>query len=437
MEAGSRSASRTPWDPTARAGARDDLARVARAMLGEYDELLDAIAEQVWRTVPAYSQYVLEQSDLRDRIGDSVRNIITCLLEGREPSPAELAGSARNGERRALQGVAPMAVIQSFRTSERILGEEFQGWCARMQVRPASARAGRAALISHLDRLERTTLDAYSEIQAQVEADDRLSELTLFRRLAAGERIEPGDIERLAIAVGIADPDRTGFLAVAVGLRGGEPRAAEPIDRTAIEQHRLRLAAALSDVVGTTVLSGTVGRPGGPIVLLALPWSDAPEAIVRDIDRVLDRVGAGALRAAVGDASQGLAELRISSDQAMAALEATASAAGVAGRGGAAETMIYSDALLEVLIHRDPLIARQLADRYLDPLAGHAELLTTLRTHVDHHLSPSATADALGVHKNTVLYRLNRIAELTGLDLRRPRDVARLVVALDGARVQG
>ncbi|WP_308799126.1 PucR family transcriptional regulator [Agromyces silvae] len=435
MEAGSRSASRTQRDASASAGARADLARVARAMLGEYDELLDAIAEQVWRTVPAYSQYVLEQSDLRDRIGDSVRNIITCLLEGREPSPAELARSARNGERRALQGVAPMALIQSYRTAERILGEEFQGWCARMQVRPASARAGRAALISHLDRLERATLDAYSEIQAQVEADDRLSELTLFRRLAAGERIEPADIERLAIAVGIADPDRTGFLAVAVGPRVGEPRTTESIDRTSIEQHRLRLAAALSDVAGTTVLSGTVDRPGGPIVLLALPWSDAPEAIVRDIDRVLDRVGAGALRAAVGDASQGLAALRTSSDQAMAALEATA-AAGVAGRGGAAETMIYADALLEVLVHRDPLIARQLADRYLDPLAGHPELLTTLRTHVDQHLSPSATAEALGVHKNTVLYRLHRIAELTGLDLRRPRDVARLVVALDGARVQ-
>ncbi|MDF2989752.1 MAG: hypothetical protein K0S37_266 [Microbacterium sp.] len=435
MEAGSR-ATRPLRDASASVGARNDLARVARAMLGEYDELLDAIAEQVWRTVPAYSQYVLEQSDLRDRIGDSVRNIITCLLEGREPSPAELARSARNGERRALQGVAPMALIQSYRTAERILGEEFQGWCARMQVRTASARAGRAALISHLDRLERATLDAYSEIQAQVEADDRLSELTLFRRLAAGERIEPADIERLAIAVGIADPDRTGFLAVAVGPREAEPRAAGPIDRTAIEQHRLRLAAALSDVVGTTVLSGTVDRPGGPIVLLALPWSDAPEAIVRDIDRVLDRVGAGALRAAVGDASQGLAELRTSSDQAMAALEATASAADVAGPGAATETTIYSDALLEVLTHRDPLIARQLADRYLEPLLGHPELLTTLRTHVDQHLSPSATADALGVHKNTVLYRLHRIAELTGLDLRRPRDVARLVVALDGARMQ-
>lgn len=41
------------------------------------------------------------------------------------------------------------------------------------------------------------------------------------------------------------------------------------------------------------------------------------------------------------------------------------------------------------------------------------------------------TADALGIHRNTLDYRLRRIADLTGLDLDRTEDCVRLYLALD------
>jgi sugar diacid utilization regulator len=404
--------------------ARDDLKRVALALRGEYDQLLDQIAARVWETVPGYQQYVLEPADLRARIGDSVANVITCLLEGREPASGELSRAARNGERRALQGVSATAVIQSYRTAERILGDEFQGWCTRMQVRPASARAGRAALIRNLDLLERAMLDAYSEIQAQVEADQRLSEPTLFRRFAAGEAIDSAEIERLARAVGVDDPDGARFIAVAVA-----PRA--PRDRTWLEQARHRLAAILGRASGTSVLSGTVERPGGTVVLLALP-SDAPlDAAAHEVDDALGRVGDGDLRACLGGVARGLAMLGSACREALAALAATMPAAGEEAPRG---VLLYIDTLLPVLLDRDPTLARQLADHCLGPLAGHTELLVTLRAHVEAHLSLSTTAAVLGVHKNTVTYRLSRIGDLTGLDLHDPNDLAQVVLALHARR---
>lgn len=165
--------------------ANEDISRVARAMLAEYTQLLDAIADRVWQNVSGYSPASLEQADLRARIGESVTNVITCLIEGRGPNAAELERSSRNGQRRALQGVTPTAVMQSYRIAERVLGGEFQGWCSRMQVRVASARSGRAALIDHLDQLEHAMLSTYAETQAQIEAEQRLSEPALFRRLAS------------------------------------------------------------------------------------------------------------------------------------------------------------------------------------------------------------------------------------------------------------
>jgi carbohydrate diacid regulator len=36
----------------------------------------------------------------------------------------------------------------------------------------------------------------------------------------------------------------------------------------------------------------------------------------------------------------------------------------------------------------------------------------------------AATSAALGVHRNTLAYRLRRIEELAGIDLNRPRDAA-------------
>lgn len=52
----------------------------------------------------------------------------------------------------------------------------------------------------------------------------------------------------------------------------------------------------------------------------------------------------------------------------------------------------------------------------LTPLLDHQHLLATLRAYVDHDYSRQATAEALVVHRNTLNYRLNRIAVLTGHD---------------------
>ncbi|MBH0778406.1 PucR family transcriptional regulator [Nocardia bovistercoris] len=60
--------------------------------------------------------------------------------------------------------------------------------------------------------------------------------------------------------------------------------------------------------------------------------------------------------------------------------------------------------------------ARDSLAAVLEPLDGHPELLETLRVHVATELNRQQTARRLGLHANTVDYRLKKIAQLTGHD---------------------
>ncbi|MEJ8305692.1 CdaR family transcriptional regulator [Saccharibacillus sacchari] len=60
-------------------------------------------------------------------------------------------------------------------------------------------------------------------------------------------------------------------------------------------------------------------------------------------------------------------------------------------------------------------------------LVDHPDLLNTLRIFVEQDGNMSGTAEYLNIHRNTLQYRLKRIAELTGRDPRKVLDLFQLV----------
>ena len=403
----------------------EDVKRVARAMLKEFDDLMTRIVTEVWSSVPAYAELVLQQSELRERIRENVHNVIICLLEDREPTQEELARAAATGERRAIQGVSASAVIQSFRTAERALNDEYVDWCSRMQVQRANIGSGRAAMIRSLDALEHAMLEAHMEIQRQVEEDLRLSEPGLFRRLATGSSVELTELQRLAVTMGIDDHEQGTFVIVALGSRSGA-------DRASMEMHRHRFVSRLRQLFAVPVLSGTVEADGlAWVTLFAMPWrgSDLQGLAARIADS-FRYDGASDAVAAISNTCVGMSGLGTACKQAITVLESRPA------KDDGVPVHLFRDRLLEVLVHRDPPMARHLVQRYLQPLQG-GDLLVTLRTHLEQDLSVRATAEALHVHKNTVVYRLRRIEERTGLLTRRPRDLAKLVLAVEAWEASG
>jgi carbohydrate diacid regulator len=57
-------------------------------------------------------------------------------------------------------------------------------------------------------------------------------------------------------------------------------------------------------------------------------------------------------------------------------------------------------------------------------------LLETLKAFFDNNLSISKTAQAIYIHRNTLLYRLRRVKEITGLDPKKFDDAVQLRIAL-------
>lgn len=67
-------------------------------------------------------------------------------------------------------------------------------------------------------------------------------------------------------------------------------------------------------------------------------------------------------------------------------------------------------------------ILQQFCERLIGPIAQYdeehnSELVHTITAYFDHHANISQTAEALFIHRNTLLYRLERIQELIGQDL--------------------
>ena len=72
----------------------------------------------------------------------------------------------------------------------------------------------------------------------------------------------------------------------------------------------------------------------------------------------------------------------------------------------------------------------KLATYLLRPLLQQPELLATLDSFLRANLSPSVAAQRLHVHRHTLTYRLNKIADLTGLDPRTLSAAAQFLAAL-------
>jgi len=71
-----------------------------------------------------------------------------------------------------------------------------------------------------------------------------------------------------------------------------------------------------------------------------------------------------------------------------------------------------------------------LATYLLSPLDHEPDLLKTLDACFATDLSPSRAARALSIHRNTLSYRLDKVASLTGLDPRRFDDAVQIRLAL-------
>jgi DNA-binding PucR family transcriptional regulator len=142
-------------------------------------------------------------------------------------------------------------------------------------------------------------------------------------------------------------------------------------------------------------------------------------------------------RAALGIPADGLDGMRRSYEEARSARRV----AEVMGARPGSITR-YSSAALTAVLTADPGEAVRFAEIQLGALADPDDAMTrlraTVRVYLEENLSPARTARRLGIHQNTVVYRVKRAEEILGREVSSsPLELGvalRLAEGLDGLR---
>jgi sugar diacid utilization regulator len=346
-----------------------------------------------------------------------------------DPSSAILAVAARSpSEERSLVSGASGVETHELRVANEVVGRLRMRSRTREPVPPARLAVARALLAAEL---------------ARVRAPERASEEAAAAFLRAILRREVTDRDELVERgkeVGVA---LLGGAAVIVAR--AHPRAAheEGWQRRMLVVAERAVRAAAPGTLAALVEATDPDSPAGPSdeVVLLIPGAD--EALVERVTAIVAReleTGLPALRFAIGRSRVA----RDPVDLHRAAHEALLAANVAEGDESIVlafeETGAYRLLLASMSEHPDEL--RRFYAETLETLVAYDEqyetdLVTTLDTFLDANGNVAGTAQRLFTHRHTIRYRLERVRELTGLDVASSDGREKLSLGLKAMRVLG
>ena len=202
------------------------------------------------------------------------------------------------------------------------------------------------------------------------------------------------------------------------------------------------LAASIGAAPESAPLTAAVGE-GQSAFIVSLPVGVTLDAAAAALHGTLSRRAAEG-SALAGPVYAGIGRAAASSQDVPRAFDEARRSLAVARRLGGKHRVAYFGTLgiYRVLAATDPAELAGFRAETLGALLapderGSADLLRTLEAYLACGGSPQETAQCLHTHRNTVLYRLQRIGEALGVDVRSPEAQFTLWLALRAADVLG
>ncbi|WP_367821675.1 PucR family transcriptional regulator [Streptomyces sp. LMG1-1-1.1] len=391
--------------PLGTAGGSGALRRaLATTMLADVDRLTDrAVAD-----IRAHSgTYASGAPVTREDLWEICRDNLLRALEdfgGLDATGGDFEWAAREtGRRRAEQGVPLDTVLQAYRRGGRVL---WQVMAEHLRVRAGRASDSRdteldmaSGVWETIDRYSVAMADAYRVAQLELQSRQDTRRVALFEALLDGRADDPAVASAAAAALGVPAVDRY------VAVVAAQDPAAPPHLAPALEAQGLwsfwrprsgRYAGIVRLPRRVTPADRTPTGRGG-----------ADPAVRTLLAALRERTGATAgVSPEFERLSQAGRALRLA-EQTLRTL-----------RAGSGEVAGFDARLAEVLLSGRTDIAERIVTVHLGPVLAtggeRAALLTTLGAWLDHGCSASRAAEELYCHRNTVLNRIGRIAELTG-----------------------
>ena len=390
--------------------------RIAAAVEASLDELVSAAVAAIWEQVPAYQGSNDEQ--LRADVADHVRAIFRVFLAGltgRRARRADFVMTRQQATRRSEQGITLADFLQAFRIGQLTLWYGVLGVAGDDPEARDAALAIVAQIMQVIELGSTVAAEAYVEAQQHAVAETDRVRRDLLEDLLARRSSFAGHKRSLLRAAGLGPGTR---LLVATAVL-----AADRFDDRILREAALAVSRAHGGGRGLAVV-----RQDEVVMVLPLPRGGAPAAVTGlrracaelQQRRIRLSVGVSTVRAGLGEIADAYTEARVARD-------------GLGASGGVLALPLLT--ILDYLVLRDDETARRLIRPQVrqfvteDAAAG-GVLIATLMEFAACDLNAKTAAERLHLHVNTAYYRLERIAERTGCDLRRLADVMELLIAV-------
>ncbi|MFD4522974.1 PucR family transcriptional regulator [Streptomyces sp. NPDC058470] len=380
------------------------IAMLVGRLLGEVDSLTEELTTEIMSGEHSYAESTLLG---HDRLRTAVRDNLMTLLTALQGRPTTLDAPRAAGRLKAEQGIPLAALLRAYRMAGRFVWDRLHALSADGE-NAAQLLLMASDIWVAIDEYSSAAAEAYRttvEVRARRDTTARSVMLATLLDGRAGTSVDAWEIAR------VLKLDRQGlFLVVSAETQDGM----EPLPSV---EARLR-------VIG--IESEWVPQIGVLVGLLALPNEQTITTAVDQLtDVALSRVGVSRPFASPVNASAAWREAQL----AVQCLPL--------GTNG---THIYGSSPIALLTVASPDTAAEVAQAVLGPLralpeAERIRLLETLHTWFVSGGSTTRAAERLHCHRNTVLYRLNRIAELTGRRTTEAEASAELYIALQAVRL--
>jgi hypothetical protein len=424
---------RTLWRGARRirktAGATVALSRPGQSALCDVGERILADKERiVRRTLDRFREQLVGWQDVDEAVIEAtraftLRNVESFVreLERDEPVGDELLQAARGvAARRFHQGVTFEGLMRAGRLGAETLWESV---LAASRPDHPSEREAALAIASRVWRHFDTVATAMGHAYLDEVTDRGLLGHDLLDGLLAG-RGDDEPVRRIARVLHrrLAESYIVVLVRFEQPLEDGAPRN----DR-AVDQMLPAVRTALHPCDGSLLIGI---RQGDVVALRPTAGPGELETVRRECEQ-FSRAVSFEMSIGVSGWQRGPHAVATAYAEAREALE-IASGTGITGRA-----VTLDDVLVDHMLRASPH-ARRILERTLRPIidyddAHHSHLLPTLRAYVEAGANLTRSAAALKVHPNTVVYRLRRIAELSG---RAPSSMADLQVLFLALRLR-
>jgi sugar diacid utilization regulator len=390
------------------------------AMAASPQELIDRCYAALKEEEGDYAQLSSStRGDVIESIRQSAALWFDAILSGKAPSEADVEQFSLFGRKRVHQGIDLTALLGAFRLGSRELWNSYLALASKNdEVRDQLLFEVTPYLLDHFGKMVQSIAEAYLDEQYQQSRRRDVLRYELcnivfsdagnvaeFNRIAEAIALDP-TVPRVAMAFETNLPISM-FSRVEAELDNVLVRIARvaKVDANDLVRviHRERFVVWMPCIRGDSIL--------------------ASDRRMHELaERLIESVGDLKL-VGVGMMGHGPAGWLSSVDEALKALELGART------DSDAKVFRYSDIALREGARRADNVLRYL-ESLIERLSHDPELLRTLECYLDQFQRRKQTAAVLGIHPNTLNYRLDRIQEMTGSNLEDPGWLAKLHVAV-------